>query len=102
MSATLHNDAPVITRQWLLATLSPLVSQFHDDAAECGEDFLSDDEIISLLISDLSRLIATSCEREMRIAETLTGEEFLPAVRSKVDADRLLETLTEAAKEDAL
>jgi hypothetical protein len=73
MSATTHNDKPVITREWLSATLSPLVSQFHDDCSECGEDFLHNDEIFALLVFDLSRLIATSCEREIRIAQKLTG-----------------------------
>lgn len=69
-----HNNTPVITREWLSATLSPLVRQFHDDASDCGEDFLHDDEIFALLVSDLSDLIATSCEREIRIAQKLTGE----------------------------
>ena len=73
LHATTHNNAPIITREWLMATMSPLVRRFHDDSSEYGEDFLDDDEIIALLVSDLSRLIATSCQREMILAQKLTG-----------------------------
>jgi hypothetical protein len=73
LCATNHNDEPVITREWLMATMSPLVRQFHEDSSEYGEDFLDDDEIFALLVSDLSQLIATSCQREMILAQELTG-----------------------------
>jgi hypothetical protein len=73
MNMLTHNDTPVITREWLSTTLQPLVRQFHDDCSDCGEDFLHNDEIFALLVSDLSRLIATSCEREIRTAQKLTG-----------------------------
>ena len=73
MIATTHNDEPIITRKWLMATMSPLVRQSHEDMSESCEDFLDDDEIFALLVSDLSRLIATSCQREMILAQKLTG-----------------------------
>ena len=78
MSALTHNDKPVITRLWLMETLSPLVDQTHDDCSECGEDFLDDYAIFALLVSDLSELIATSCKGELRFAQKLTGGTIEP------------------------